>query len=154
MKTLVLGIGNPILSDDGVGIKVAEEVRRMTYRDDVTVLDASVGGLELLDLLTGFEKAYIIDAIKTVDGKPGEIYRLAYEDFNATRFATSPHTVNFATALELGKRLNMPLPSKIDIFAVEVLDILTFSEECTPDVQKSILPCAEMVVREIEIDAR
>ncbi len=152
MKILVLGIGNPILCDDGVGIRVAEEIRKRNWRSDVTVLDAGVGGLELLDLLVGFDRAYIIDAIKTMNGKPGDIYRLSSDDFNATRYATSPHSLNFATALELGKKLNMPLPSKIDIFAVEVIDTLNFSEECTPDVHNAVLPCAEMVLSALETD--
>jgi len=149
MKTLVLGIGNPILSDDSVGIRVAEEIRKLVEDDEVTVIDACTGGLDLLDFLAGYDRAYIIDAVKTPGGKAGSIYRLQPEAFNSTRFATSPHDVNFATALELGKQLGLKLPSDIDIFAVEVLDTETFSEECTPEVEKAIQKCAEMVVREI-----
>ena len=69
---LVLGLGNPILGDDAVGIFVAREIKRLAgERTGVTVKEASVGGFDLLDLLEGYRGAVIIDAIKTAGGRPG-----------------------------------------------------------------------------------
>ena len=149
MKTLILGLGNPILSDDGIGHRVVEEVEGKVDRQEVTVIDTSIAGLDLLDLLSGYEKAIIVDAIQTVGGKAGQIYRLGSGALDFARHAASPHDINFATALELGKRLGVPLPREIVIFAIEAADVSTFSEVCTPDVSAAIPICVEMIIREL-----
>lgn len=74
-KTLVLGLGNPILSDDGVGLRVAAGLEGR-LGEGVTVIEASLAGLDLLELLSGYDRAIIIDAIQTEGGQPGRIYRL------------------------------------------------------------------------------
>jgi len=76
MKTLILGLGNPILSDDGVGVGVAGELEGRLDQQEVTVVETSMAGLSLLDLLIGYDRVIIIDAIQTVGGKAGQIYRL------------------------------------------------------------------------------
>jgi len=148
MKTLVLGLGNPILTDDGVGIRVAKELEHRLDHE-VTVLETSLAGLDVLDLLAGYDRAIIIDAIQTVGGRAGEIYQLDREAFAATRHAASVHDVNFATALELGKKLGLALPSRIEIFAIEAADTSRFSEECTPKVTEAIPLCVEMIIDEL-----
>lgn len=152
MKTLILGLGNPILADDGVGPRVARELESRLDQPEVTVMEASLAGLNMLDLLAGYDRAVIIDAIQTVGGEAGRIYRLDLEAFDATRRAAAPHDVNFATSLELGKQLGLALPSRLDIFAIEVADTSHFSEECTPRVTAAIPLCAEMIVRELKDD--
>lgn len=149
MKILVLGLGNSILSDDGVGLYVARELKDSLNREEINFAEASLAGLGLLDLLVGYDKAIIIDAIQTKEGKVGKIYRLESNVFNATRHTASTHNVNFATALELGRQLGLALPQQIVIFAVEVADISTFNEECTPKVKKAIPKCVKMVIQEI-----
>lgn len=148
-KILVVGLGNPILSDDSVGLRVAQLVKDRLDQPEITVMETSIAGLDFLDLLAGYEKAIIIDAVKTEKGKAGEVYRLEPGKFAVTRHAGSPHDVNFATALELGRKLNLPLPEKIIIFAVEVRDVETLSEQCTPEVERAVPVCAGMVIREL-----
>jgi len=152
MKTLVLGLGNYILSDDSVGLCVAKELRKVLNQDEITITEACLGGLSLLDLLIGYDKAVIIDAIQTPDGEIGQIYRLNSNAFNNTRHTASIHNVNFTTAIELGHNLELALPQQIVIFAIEVADVSTFSEECTPKVKKAIPKCVEMVIEEIKKD--
>lgn len=149
MKTLILGLGNPILSDDGVGLRVARSLESRLNQPGITIIEASAVGLDFLDLLTGYHRAIIIDAIQTREGKVGQIYRLEPEAFNATRHAASPHDVNFATALELGNKLGLVLPQQIVIFAIEVENASSFSEECTPQVEHAIPVCVEMVIQEL-----
>ena len=105
-----------------------------------------MGGLNMLDLLAGYDRAIIIDAIQTEDGKAGQIYQLDVAALDATRHGTSIHEVNLATALELGKRLGMALPQKIYIFAIEASNVNTFSEECTFAVQSAVRRCAKMLI--------
>ncbi len=80
MKTLILGIGNTALTDDGVGCKVAQRLeKRLRGRSSITVKETAVSGLSLLDEITGYERLIIIDAIQTRGGKPGAIYKLSPE---------------------------------------------------------------------------
>lgn len=149
MKTLVLGLGNPILGDDSVGLRVTRALEGVLNKEQVTIMEASLAGLNLLELLVGFKKAIIIDAIQTGEGKVGQVYRLEPEAFNATRHTASPHDVNFATALELGNKLGLALPQQIVIFAIEVEKVTSFSEKCTPEVERAIPVVADMVMAEL-----
>jgi hydrogenase maturation protease len=149
MRTLILGLGNPILSDDGVGNRIAQELGNKISNRDITVEETSMSGLGLLDVLVGYDRAIIVDAIKTTNGKAGQIYRLTAEAFNDTRHASSVHDVNFATALELGRRVGMPIPGQIIIYAVEVANTSNFSEEFTPEVKKAIPRCVKMIFKEL-----
>jgi hydrogenase maturation protease len=148
-KTLVLGLGNPILSDDGIGPRIAGKLEGK-LGGNVTVAETSMAGLNLLDLLAGYDRAIIIDAIKTISGKPGSIYRLDIEDFKDTCHAASTHDVNLATALEFGKRLGLALPHKIDILAIEVVETERFGEELTPEVAGAIPVCVEIIIEELK----
>ena len=149
MKTLVLGIGNPILSDDGVGIKIAHEVRKQLNNPHVAVAETSAAGLSLLDLIVGYDKVIIIDAIQTEKGRAGQIYNMGSEDFSLTKHLSSPHQINLVTALELGKMLNLAMPQEITILAVEAKDVSTFSESCTPAVKKAIPEVVKIVLEEL-----
>lgn len=149
MKTLVLGLGNPILSDDSVGFRIAEELENRYAELEVTVMATDLAGLSLLDLILGYDKVILIDSIQTRGGKVGQVYRLDAQDFAATRHAASTHNVNLAVALELGKRLGLSMPQEITIFAIEVQDVTTFSESCTPQVERAIAKAVQRVTREL-----
>ncbi len=149
MKTLVLGLGNPILGDDSVGLRVTRALEGVLNKEQVTIIEASLAGLDFLDLVTGYDRAIIIDAIQTREGKAGQVYRLEPEAFDTTLHAASPHDVNFTTALELGKKLGLALPQQIVIFAIEVENVTSFSEECTPEVERAIPVVTDMVMAEL-----
>jgi len=149
MKTLVLGLGNPILSDDGAGIRVAQEVGKQLNDPQITVAETSAAGLSLLDSIVGYDKVIIIDAIQTKKGQAGQIYRMKSEDFSFAKHFSSPHQTNLVTALELGKMLGLVMPQKITIFAVEAKDITNFSEKCTPEVEQAIPEVVKMVLEEL-----
>jgi len=148
-KTLILGLGNSLLCDDGVGIYVAAELKNRINRPEITVIETGVAGLSLLDLLVGYDRAIIIDAIQTVGGKAGQIYRLDPGAFDTALHTASAHGIDFTTALEFGKKLGLSLPQQIVIFAIEASDVNTFSEECTPEVKQAVPTCVEMVLREL-----
>ncbi len=153
MKILVIGLGNPILTDDGVGVKVAYAVRNslaLDGRDDVTVTEASVGGLHLMEAMVGYDRVILIDAIQTSCAQPGTIQRLTLDDIASampTQHSASAHDMNLPTALEMGRRLDLALPEAIEIFAIEAEDVVTFGETCTPAVDAAIPVVTEMVLR-------
>jgi hydrogenase maturation protease len=151
MKTLVLGLGNPILTDDGVGITVVQEVAARCRRDDVAFAEASVGGLRLLDIIAGCERLVLVDAIQTRDGRPGDIVRLHPNDLQGSLHSGSTHDLSLPGALALGRGAGMALPGDEDIviIAVEVEDVLTFGETCTPAVAAAIPRAVEAVLAEL-----
>ncbi len=153
MKTLVLGLGNPILSDDGVGFRIARGLKGRLADGEVTVAEASLAGFDLLDLLIGYDRAIIIDAIQTDEGKPGSVYRLSLDEFEAASHAPFCHGVNLTTAIRLGRQLGLNLPSRIDIFAVEATDVSTFGEDLSPEVERAVPVCLGMIARELGLNS-
>jgi hydrogenase maturation protease len=149
IKTLIVGLGNTILSDDGIGIYVARKLRAVLVEQQATIIEASLAGLDMLDLLIGYDKVIIIDAIQSSGGKVGQIYRLGLESFNSSLHSTSPHDIDLITAIKVGKQLKLPVPEEIIIFAIEAADIKTFSEECTVEMLPVIDKCVEMIVCEL-----
>jgi hydrogenase maturation protease len=149
VKVLVLGVGNPILSDDGVGIHVARELKKGEM-PGVDVEELAASGLELLDVVRGYDKVVIIDAIQTTKGKPGELYILEEKDFEKSIHGSSPHGINIATALALGRKL-VPneMPKEVVFFAVEAEDLVNVSERLTPKVAKALPRIVEHVRKEL-----
>lgn len=148
MKTLVLGLGNPILTDDGVGIRVVREAATRCQADDVAFAEASLGGLRLLDALTGYDRVILVDAILTANGKPGDIYRLGPGDVRASLHSNSTHDLSLPCALALGRKLGIRLPddNAFTIIAVEAQDVLTFGETPTPAVATALSRAVETVL--------
>ena len=133
---LILGLGNDILTDDGIGIKLCREMEFFFSDEKVTFDTVSLGGLEILEYIQGYKNVIFIDAIKTPGGIPGTVYYFTPSDFKETSNLDNLHDVSFLTALEIGKKLNMNIPENIHIIAVEIIEDLTFSEEFTPEIQE------------------
>ncbi len=153
MKTLVLGMGNPILCDDGVGLRLTDELRACSAACTglVTISDCTVGGLNLLDVVIGFDRLIVLDSIKTAGGKPGSWYYFRGSSLQETMNLSNVHDANFATTLELGRRMGMKLPADDDIhvFAVEVADNLSFGESLTPELEEALPEVADEILAEV-----
>jgi hydrogenase maturation protease len=167
MKTLVLGLGNPILTDDGVGVLVAEAVREALPSDTaIDVSEASVGGLRLMERVVGYDRVILIDALHnpienqagqhpaaSLGRNPGAIHRLTLEDLrniSPTQHSASAHDTSLITALEMGERIGLSLPKEFIIYAVEVENIIDFGEEPTPAVAEAIPKVTAAVLEELE----
>lgn len=135
-EVLILGVGNDILMDDGIGIKLSREMQQKLKYTNIFYDTACLGGLEILEYIKGYKTVIFIDAIKTQGGVPGTVYYFTPADFKETSNLSNIHDVSFLKALEIGKALNMELPESIHIIAVEIVEDLTFGEEFTPEVQK------------------
>jgi hydrogenase maturation protease len=130
-------MGNPILSDDGVGLLVAERLRQTPLPADVEVQSSEVAGLRLLELVRGFTRVIIIDALKSPadEGRrPGEIVRYEAKDFKGGHRYGSAHSIGLDTVLELGHKLGYDMPREVTVFAIEAEDVETFGEELSPAV--------------------
>lgn len=149
VRTIILGMGNPMRGDDSVGLHAVRALRDKLNKLDITVIEASGTGMDCLELLTGYDRAVIIDAIHTMEGKTGQIYRLELDAFDTNGYANTSHDVDFVTAIELGRRLGLALPRQIVIFAIEVGDAHSFSEECTAAARQAIPNCVGMICQEL-----
>ncbi len=146
MKTLILGVGNSILSDDGVGIEIARRLKEK--RSELEVIETGESGIALLDIIVGYDKLIIIDSIITEKGRPGELYKLGVESLKPAASLSSSHGINIATAYEIGQGLHYEMPEYISIYAVEIEDNTTFGENCSPGVERRIPFIAEQIIEE------
>lgn len=135
-KTLILGLGNNILTDDMIGPRLVCDLAQMIDDPNVQFDTACCGGLEIMEYIKGYEKVVFIDAIRTWDGKPGDVYYFIPPDFRETSHLSSLHDVSFLTALKLGNTLNLGLPDDLHIIAVEIIEDMEFSEEFTPPLKE------------------
>jgi hydrogenase maturation protease len=153
MRTLLVGMGNPILSDDAIGVRLARELKpHLAGCADLDIVDeCSVGGLNLLDVISGYDRVVVIDSVRTVDGVPGTWHQFTAEALRDTLHLRNVHDVNFATAIEFGRRLGLPLPDwrRIHVFAVEIQDDFTFSERMTPGLERALHACAIAILARV-----
>jgi len=148
---LLIGLGNPILGDDSVGIVVVRLLKqRILNRTGLDVKELSVGGIRLVEEMLGYETVFIVDSIAS-EGKSGQIREFSPEDFKESQYESSPHTTNFATALELYKKLEPErVPKLIRIFTIDVKPDLTFRDVLSSSVRMAAEELAEQLAREIE----
>jgi hydrogenase maturation protease len=146
-------MGNPILRDDAVGLRLARDLRGRLAADtaQVDVEECLVGGLNLLDVVAGHDRMVVLDSIKTAGGKPGSWYQFRGSSLRETMNLSNVHDANFATSLELGRRMGMRLPADDDIhvFAVEVRDNLTFAETLSPELEEAYPDIVDEVFDEV-----
>lgn len=168
MRTLVIGLGNPILTDDGVGVKVAYAVgdalaaphtsgSKEVEHDDVTVTEASVGGLRLMEMMLGYDRVILVDALQHPDARPGSIRRMTLEDLRTitpTQHSACAHDTSLATALELGRQMGLHLPQELTIYAIGVENITYFGEHPTPAVARAIPEVTRAVLAELKDSGR
>jgi hydrogenase maturation protease len=138
---LVLGIGSPFISDDQIGLRVAEAIMRMDL-PDTDVDEASVSGLDLIEIIMDYKRVVIVDAITSREYEPGTVRVLDRGAFTHAVHGTNPHEANVVTAFELGKKLEPErFPDDIRFVAIEAQNTYDISEEMTPPV-KAALPLA------------
>lgn len=150
MKTIVLGVGNKILGDDGVGVHIINELKKHINRPDITVEEAITGGMNLLDLLLGYDKAIIIDAVKTENGKNGDIKRIPLHEFS-TMHSCNPHDVSLCEAIEMAKKMGETrIPREIIIIGVLMKHIpCAFGEHLSRQIALAVPKAVDMTLKEI-----
>jgi hydrogenase maturation protease len=148
-QILVLGVGNILLTDEGVGIRVIERIQeRYAFPDNVSVLDGGVLGLSLLGVISEADHLIVVDAIKK-GGEPGSLYRLEGDEVPRRILAkNSLHQVDFLETLASCQALDK-VPETV-ILGVEPLDIENLSIELTPVVQGRIDVLVDMVLKELD----
>ena len=142
-STVVIGIGNPILGDDGIGWRVVEEVERRWAHEagsgaespPVSFLCVSLGGLSLMERLVGAGRAILVDAVRT--GQPiGTVFALPLDDLvkGTSGHLDNAHDASLPVALAAGRALGAELPSEITVVGIEALRVEEFGDELSPSV--------------------
>lgn len=139
-------MGNPFLSDDGVGFAVAGKIREGADIDDVSFCELSCGGLRLMEAMIGYDRAIVIDAMVT-GSAPGTVQQLEPTSLVTTRNCCSTHDTDFNTAYQTGQLLGLDLPGEVLFYGVEAAECALFSAELSPQVAAA-LPLAAALIRE------
>jgi len=145
-RTLVLGLGNPVLRDDGVGWHVTRALRARRNRGPGVVIEECCrGGLALMERMVGYERVIVIDALRS-GAPPGTLVELGVGDL-PTQHSASAHDVSLQTALAVGRAAgaNLPLDPDVRLLGIEADDTETFSESCTPPVAAAVDRAVEHV---------
>lgn len=159
MKTLIIGLGNPILTDDGVGVQVARKIEKrvdLKRHPELTITEASVGGLRLMEAVLDYQRVVLIDAyyLHPESTIPGRIHRLGLDDLRTvspTQHSTSAHDTSLVTALDAAQKMGYKVPEEFIIYAVEVENILEFSETPTPAVAAAIPEVVDLIINELSL---
>jgi hydrogenase maturation protease len=136
MRTLVIGVGNLLRTDDGVGIHVIKGLNDL--RPEVNTLDAAMGSVEILEAMRGYDQAVIVDAIET-GAEPGTIFRVNLTQGEEPPIVTHSHGTDLITTLRLGRQLyGEEMPGGIILLAIEAQDTTTIGDKPTDKVQRAV----------------
>jgi hydrogenase maturation protease len=157
-RVIVVGLGNPVLGDDGVGWHVADEVERRLAqpladqgsqpRPVVDVERLGVGGLRLMEFLDGYDDAILVDAAQFPGRPVGEVQVCPFEELarHAPGHLDSAHDASLETALALGRDLGARLPERIWAVTVQADITDVFGEQLTPEVERAVPTAASAVI--------
>ena len=133
-KTLILGLGSEILTDDGIGLRIVRDLKNiLTFQVEknlkgrIDFKTCLTGSLDLLEIIKNYNTLIILDATKTQNGIPGDVYKYSLENYKDTIHLQNIHDISFQDTLKLGKSTGLIIPEKVEILAIEIFDNLTFS---------------------------
>jgi hydrogenase maturation protease len=150
--TIVLGMGNSILGDDGAGIYVVNELEKRIGRyDGIDFECVSWGGFRIIDVLHNYKDAIIIDAINTRKKPVGFIHVADNNKFIKSVRMVSFHDINFTEAIDFAKKLNILMPESITVYGIEVRNTEAFKEGLSPVVQAAAEKCIIMISDKIQL---
>jgi hydrogenase maturation protease len=150
MKTLVLGIGNDILGDDGVGLHIAREVAHRVRNGSIEVKETTAAGLNLLEMVRGYQRLIVTDAILMDSTDSGKIHRLTLKALGESRQLT-PHGAGLPAMLEVGKQLYPgEMPEDVVIYAVETANVDYVTDEMTRSVSEAVPRAAQLILDDLK----
>jgi hydrogenase maturation protease len=145
---VVIGLGNPVLTDDGVGLAVVRRLRTIAGLRAVALVELYCGGLALMEGMVGYDRVFLVDAM-TTGATPGTIRELTFEQVAVTHNAYSSHNGSLATAFELGRLCGARLPRQIRVWGVEAQDVHTFGEQLTLPVRAAVPIVASAILQHL-----
>ncbi len=146
MRTAVIGLGNPLRGDDGVGPRVVNELRRRGLPTDVTAIDGGNAGLDLLDELEEWERIVIVDAAE-LGLEPGQFARFTLAEIKLRDDCFSSHSAGLGEVIMLASALGRRIP-EIVVFGVQPAEI-GWGEGLSQAVEAAIPALSDAILEEL-----
>jgi len=141
------------MSDDAVGLHVADALRVMLRQRPlrhVQVLKSQRAGFELVEMLAGYDRAIIVDAVLAEDPVPGRVRELSLADLAGSRRLINAHEISLPVALEMGRRLGLSMPADVELIGIEAVELYTMSTDMSEPVQACVQPVAARIYGRLE----
>jgi len=153
METRIIGLGNSILTDDGVGIYTVREVSRRLagagIADTVDIVETEVAGFALMELMSGWKRVILVDSIQFDDVEPGRVVKIHPEDLRTSLRIRSVHEIDLPTVLAFGRKLGLSMPEAVTIIGIQSEDALTLGETLTESAKRGMMEAVDLVMQEV-----
>lgn len=120
MRTLILGLGNPGVVDERVGLEVARGVHALVSDPDVDIIEASTDSVELFEIVLGYDKVVVVDCIGAGEGDVGELRRLGLDELELVTQKGSSRATEYRVIVGSGDGRVAAMPGEISVYAIEV----------------------------------
>ncbi len=150
MKLVVVGLGSELMGDDAAGLKVIDIISRYKKLEDVDFKKCYSTGFEIMESIEGYDAAIIVDTISTGKHKIGEVIKIEPQEIRYSNRISSFHDFDLLTSIELGKRLGLKIPYKIEIYGIEIRQSNNFSEEISFEVRSAIDSLVSIILLDIQ----
>jgi len=149
---LILGIGNILLRDEGIGVHVVNMLKEMKLPPDVEVMDGGTMGIDLLFYIEGREKVIVVDTVKAGE-TPGTLYRFTDKDLVVKKdFLRTAHGIDFSDVLRTAQRLGTK-PEEVVFIGVEPEDMNNAGLELSALISQRIPVIIELVMKELSTNS-
>jgi hydrogenase maturation protease len=147
MTALIVGIGSSIRGDDGVGLRVVQQLVAQGLPPGVEAIELGIGGLALLDVIDGYDQLVVVDAMVS-GAEPGTVSVLSGPAVAQTSHLSEGHEADLPTMLELARSgLAGSVPAEVAVVAIEAANVTTISEQLTPPVEAAVDEAVACVLR-------
>jgi hydrogenase maturation protease len=161
-RTLVIGLGNPILGDDGVGWRIVQDVEAQLSKQELLhelLLEFkyfSLGGLSLMEQMVGYRDVLVVDSIVSGQNPIGTVYSFPLSRLPnlSSGHSTAIHDTSLQTALEVGRKLDLVLPEIVWVVAVETEQVYDFTEDLSPPVSDAVPTAVDVVIGMLKAQER
>ena len=130
MKTLILGIGNPFMCDDGIGLHIAHSLKGII--PDASVVTTTMIDLQLIEILSDYDKLFVVDALISNDDGIGTVKKIS--SGQPSMHLYSSHGLHFFELLKLGQELNYKMPEIVGIYGIVIRDDCSFGTKLSPEI--------------------
>jgi hydrogenase maturation protease len=146
---LIVGIGNIIMMDEGIGIYAIRELEKLNLPLNVTIFDAGTDVFKIMSCENDFDTVIIIDAVQKKD-VPGTIHRMELDEIETEPTQNNLHQISFVEALRLMKlSISNIRTAKVILYGIEP-EIISFGVGLSPQVQRSMNLLIDIILNEIE----
>lgn len=149
-NTVLIGIGNNLLTDDGVGPFLAEKIGQKLGFSYKTVTHLS---LDLLDLINGHKFIYIFDSFRNHKIPVGEVVPFALNDLEYKQNPTYSHGITIPIIFNMGKKISSKMPENVRIFGINISDNQTVSESFSDEINHKLEKISAYLLSKIKDDA-